>query len=293
MKKKNLIGMLLLIPAAGLIFILSIYPLGVSLKMSFYKQILTGIEAPKFIGFSNYIYIFRNFEYIEALFRTIWWALGTLTVQSFLGLGVALLLNQKFIGRTFVRGASLLPYFLGGVAVWLTWRWMYSDIYGVINEFLLDIHLIKHPIMWLSSPGLAIWALMITSAWKWFPFISVNILARLQSINPDLYDAAKIDGANSWRGFVHITLPQVKGVFLVIVLLRGIWMFNKFTPIWIMTAGGPAGATTTLPILTYTQGFNTLRMGRATSITATLFVIVLIFTLFYLIIFKPSKQGAT
>jgi len=288
-KTSHLIGILMLVPCIFCIFLVMLYPVVLSLKMSFYKQTLTGLSA-RFIGFSNYIYLLHSRKFISAFFRGFVWVGGTLTFQTLVGLGAALLLNQKFIGRGFARGCVLLPFFLPGVSIYLVWRWMYNDMYGVINQILLDLRLIGEPIQWLSSTSLAMWALIFMAGWIYFPFVTINVLARLQTIAPQLYEAAEIDGANLWARFVHITLPQVRGVLLVVILLRALWMFNKFNEIWIVTAGGPAGSTTTLPILAFKEAFKVQRLGRASAITTILFILVLAIATIYIVVFQPAKE---
>jgi len=288
-KTSHLIGILMLVPCIVLISALMLYPVAVSLKMSFYRETLTGLRT-RFIGFSNYAYLWQDRKFIAAFLRGFIWVGGTLTFQTLLGLGAALLLNQKFIGRGFARGCVLLPFFLPGVSIYLVWRWMYNDLYGVINQALLDLHLIQEPVLWLSSIDLALWALIFMAGWIYFPFVTINILARLQTIEPQLYEAARIDGASFWKCFVHITLPQVRSVLLVVILLRALWMFNKFNEIWIVTAGGPAGSTTTLPILAFKEAFKVQRLGRASAITTTLFILVLAVATIYLVTFKPAKE---
>jgi len=290
-KTSHLVGILMLAPCIILIVMLMVYPLAISLKMSFYKQALSGLRT-KFIGLANYTYLWHNRKFVAAFFRGFFWVGGTLGFQTLLGLGAALLLNQKFIGRGFARGCVLLPFFLPGVSIYLVWRWMYSDLYGVINQALLDFHLIKEPILWLSSPGLAMWALIFMAGWIYFPFVTINILARLQTIEPQLHEAARIDGANFWDRFAYITIPQIRGVLLVVILLRALWMFNKFNEIWIVTAGGPAGSTTTLPILAFKEAFKVQRLGRASAITTNLFIVIMAVTVIYLVVFKPAKELA-
>lgn len=285
----NLHGYIYLAPALLLVAIFSVYPVIYSITLSFqrfdfYK--LTG----KWIGFANYIQLFKNPELANAFKNGLIWSFGSLAAQIVLGVTLALILNLNFFGRGFVRAMVILPFFLPGVSMSLTWRWMYYDLNGIINYILQKVGIIKDPILWLSSTKTAMLAVIFVAVWRYTPFVVINVLARLSTISKNLYEAARIDGAGSIQCFFNITLPQLRGVILIVVMLRGIWMFNKFQEIHIITGGGPLGATTTLPILAYDAAFGMMRIGEGSAINTFIFLILSVTACIYLYTFKPAKE---
>jgi len=180
--------------------------------------------------------------------------LGNLTVayaitalQIVVGVAAALILHERFPGSHFLRGVALFPYMIPTVIAVFVWRWLMNDLYGVIPYMLSALPIPGLPEAWLTH-GTIMWVLIILSVWTFFPFVLVNVLARLQTIPPELYDAARVDGASAVRQFIHVTLPQLRNVLLIVLLLRGIWMFTKFDVPWLLGFGGGAGeAIRTLP----------------------------------------------
>jgi multiple sugar transport system permease protein len=161
------------------------------------------------------------------------------------------------------------------VSVVLIWMLLYNALYGVVNWLLVQAGVIGTPIAWLSQPASAFWAVVFVGVWKYFPFVVVIVLARLQVISQDLYEAARIDGASAWSRFVDITLPQLRDVLLVVALLRTIFMFNNFEIVFLLTGGGPLQATMTLPIMVYEQAFGVYELGRGSAIAVVMFIILI------------------
>jgi multiple sugar transport system permease protein len=203
------------------------------------------------------------------------WAGATVGLQIILGTAVALLLHQPFKGRSVVRGLVLFPYMMPVVSVVLIWMLLYNALYGVVNWLLVQAGIIGTPVAWLSQPASAFWAVVFVGVWKYFPFVVVIVLARLQVISQDLYEAARIDGASAWSRFVDITLPQLRDVLLVVALLRTIFMFNNFEIVFLLTGGGPLQATMTLPIMVYEQAFGVYELGRGSAIAVVMFIILI------------------
>jgi len=294
MRQKNvkfLLGWGFLFPSIFLISFLILYPLCDSVHLSFCRYYLYQlVEEAKFIGVGNYIHVFTDSLFKSALLKGIIWSISTVVLQMLVGIGAALLLNVQFKGRGFARASALLPFFSPGVSIYLVWRWMFNDLYGIINYTLMFFKLISHPLLWLGSEKLAIVALIIIATWRWFPFVMINCLSRLQIINPQLYEAAKIDGANRLQCFLHITLPELRAVILLVVLVRVVWMFNKFDIIWVLTRGGPSFSTTTLPVLAYKKAFEELSIGEADAIIMIIFAILLSFGIIYIKIFRPAGE---
>jgi len=279
----------MIVPALTLIAILMFYPVIQSFVMSFTKQMLYELEG-KWCGLENYIKLLKDPSFWQSFKITLIWTLGTVVLQTILGVGSALLLYKSFSGRGIVRAFTLLPFFTPGVSIYLVWRWMYNDISGIFNHILMTLGITKEPILWLATPRLAIISVILMATWRYFPFVMINVLARLESISKSLFDAAKVDGANSWQIFWNVTLPQIRGVLLIVVFLRAIWMSQKFEEIFVVTGGGPAGSTTTLALLSYEQAFGAMRLGYASAVNVVIFIILIIMATIYITTFKPTKQ---
>ena len=279
----------MIVPALTLIAILMFYPVIQSFVMSFTKQMLYELEG-KWCGLENYIKLLKDPSFWQSFKITLIWTLGTVVLQTILGVGSALLLYKSFSGRGIVRAFTLLPFFTPGVSIYLVWRWMYNDISGIFNHILMTLGITKEPILWLATPRLAIISVILMATWRYFPFVMINVLARLESISKSLFDAAKVDGANSWQIFWNVTLPQIRGVLLIVVFLRAIWMSQKFEEIFVVTGGGPAGSTTSLALLSYEQAFGAMRLGYASAVNVVIFIILIIMATIYITTFKPTKQ---
>jgi len=275
------LGAILLLPSAVLFLGLLAFPLGYGIYTSFFELHLLERTGP-FVGLRNYVWLLTNGEFWSALWLSVVWAGGTVGLQIALGTAVALLLHQRFAGRTLARSLVLFPYMMPIVAVVLVWMLLYNALYGVVNYLLLKAGLVSQPIAWLSQPGSALWSVILVGVWKYFPFVVVVVLARLQVIPQELYEVARIDGAGAWARFVEITLPQIKDVLLVVALLRTIWMFNNFEVVFLLTGGGPLRGTMTLPILVYEQAFALYEVGKGSAIAVVMFVLLVgVMTLYF------------
>jgi multiple sugar transport system permease protein len=250
-----------------------------AIKLSFYRM-ESYVTPPVFVGLENYSRMFQSPEFWNALWNGLFYCLLTITLQVLIGIGFALVLNQEFKGKPFVRGLTILPYILPTVVVALTWQWMLDGSIGIItiaaNRLGLGV------INWLETPSLAMLTVVAVSVWMWTPFVTTCFLAALQTIPVDLLDAAKVDGTSSWQNFIYITIPILKPILVIIVLLRGIWMFNKFDIIWLLTKGGPLGATEHLPILTYQKVFQTYDIGGGTAVATISFLFLVVIVSIYI-----------
>lgn len=287
-KKDTLFVITLLCPLIVLLLGLILYPLLNAVLLSLTKQLIYELRG-QFVGLLNYIKILNNPSFWNSFKLSLIWATSTVILQIILGTAVALLLNQEFFGRTLARSLILLPFFMPTVSVALMWRWLYNDSYGIINQLLLSIGFIDKGISWLGSPSVAMISLIFVGLWRFFPFVVINVLARMQIIDPQLYEAAKIDGANSLQRFWYITLHEIKGVVFVVILLRWIFMFNKLDLIWIISRGGPGTSTETLPILSYRIVFEGMKMGIGSAIAILTFLIVFFFILLYMKVTKAQS----
>jgi len=208
-----------------------------------------------------------------------------------LGVGVpaALLLNEGFRGRNLLRGVVLFPYMIPTIVAVILWKWLLNDSYGLVNHLLLSAGLVRTPVAWLG-PDYIMASLIVTSVWQFFPFVVVTYLARLQTIPPELYEAATVDGASAWRRFLHVTLPQTASVLFVIVLLRSIWMFTKFDTVWLMAGdGGVSRYIRTLPVYAYARSFTYLQAGMGAALAVIMFAMLLAATAVYFRLFRSEE----
>ena len=245
------------------------YPALSGIWFSFHNKMI-GFANPHFVGLDNYASLVQNPAVWKSIGRSLTFATVSVAVKLPLGMGVALLLNQVFFGRGLVRGVVLLPWSLPLVVGVLIWTWMYSDLFGIFNSLLMKAHLIDAPINFLGDPQLAMPSVILVNIWRGFPFFAINLLAGLQSIPDDRYEAARVDGATRWQSFWHITVPGLRSVILIVSLLSFIWTINDFTSIWVLTKGGPGTATEVFPIITYKIAFIGLELGRAAALPVML-----------------------
>jgi multiple sugar transport system permease protein len=276
-----LLGILLIAPSLLIFALVIAFPLFYAVYLSFFS-IYTPTLQGEWVGLANYRAMLSSSEFWQSLATTIVWTVGTLTVQVVLGVAMALLLDLNFYCRSLARSLVLFPYFVSTVVAVLVWRWMFNDVYGILNRALLASGLSDMPLDWLGSMPNAMISIILVGAWKYFPFVVIAVLARLQTIPGDLYEAARIDGAGAWSRFWDVTLPQLRGVLVVIVLLRTIWDFKEFDLIYLLTGGGPIASTQTLPLLVYKQAFGMNAMGQASTYAIGIMLVLLVFMVLYL-----------
>ena len=286
-----LIGMLLIAPTLLIFALVIAYPLLEAIYLSFFS-IYTPTLQGHWVGLENYRTMLASQEFWKALGTNIVWTVGTLTLQVVFGIAMALLLNLNFYFRSLARSLVLFPYFVSTVVAVLVWRWMFNDTYGILNRAILVSGLSDMPLDWLGSMPNAMISIILVGAWKYFPFVVIAVLARLQTIPSELYEAAHIDGAGPWSRFWDVTLPQLREVLIVIVLLRTIWDFKEFDLIYLLTGGGPVTSTQTLPILVYKQAFGLNAMGKASTYAVGIMVVLLIFMVLYLYRTRNAKGGS-
>lgn len=269
------LGLSFTLPIFILIFLLMGFPFAYTVYLSLTNK--TVGRPAEFIGLANYISIFKDSTYWRVVRNTGVYTVVCIAAKLVLGMLFALLLNEKFRGRAFTRVAMLLPWAIPGMVAANTWKWMYNDQYGIINEVLRKLHIISQPIPWLGSMRLALISVMIVNIWRGVPFFLFSILGALQSIDDQLYDAGKIDGANVVQRFFSITLPSVMPVVAISTLLSTIWTFNDFDNIWLITGGGPLNASSVIATYTYEQAFmyNDMARGMAVAVSAVPVLLVL------------------
>jgi len=276
------------VPSILILILLKGYPLILNLWLSLTTK-HAFLKAYEFVYLSNYASLFRDPLFWNSLRNSVIYTSSTTGLQLLAGIGAAVMLNQAFVGRSIVRSLFLFPYVIPTVVGAIVWKWMLNDVYGIINYLLMDWRIIQSPILITRSPWGAMIAVILLATWKYFPFVTLCVLARLQSIPRDLYAAAKVDGASTWKQFIYITLPQLKGILYVIIILRTMWMFNEFATIYLMTGGGPLGSTETLPISIYRKAFELFETGGAAAIGTISLLLLLVFYTVYKRIHKTSE----
>ncbi len=286
-RKDALLGVMLIAPTVLIFCAVIVYPLVSALYLSLFR-IFTPTLQGNFIGFANYAELAASPEFWRSLLNTAVWTVLTLTLQIVFGVAAALMLNQAMVMRSLARSLILFPYFVSTVVAVLVWRWLFNDLYGILNHLAMWTGLLSIPLDWLGSMPNAMVSIVLVGAWKYFPFVVIAVLARLQTIPEALYEAARIDGAGAWSRFTDVTLPQLKDVLMVVILLRAIWDFKEFDLIYLLTGGGPVIATQTLPLMVYKEAFGLNDMGRASAVAVAMMLVMLSFMLLYL---RLSRDG--
>ena len=274
------LGLFLLAPMAIVLLLVIAYPLVASLILSLYRVNLANPEQGQpFVGFSNYLYAFRQAAFWYAVQRTVYFTVISVALELVLGLLFAILLNEQFRGQLPARVAMIAPWALLTVSNGVLWAWILNPTYGVMNTILLRLHLLDAPKPWLSDTFWTVNFIIIADAWKTVPNMTLLLLAGLQPIPYDLYEAAGVDGATRWQKFTNITLPLLRPVILVSVALRTIGAFRVFDIIYVLTGnGGPADSTKVISFYAYDQAFRYLYFGYGAAVSwlITAFMLILI-----------------
>jgi ABC-type sugar transport system permease subunit len=288
--KDNRIGILFILPfvLAGIIFML--YPVADAIRMSVYYVNPLMPDANRFSGLANFEFIIADRLFWSSFYNAVYWTFFSVVLQTIFGVGLGLMLHRALVGVSFFRGILLFPYIVPTVVIALCWQWMLNPEIGIVNHSLKEAGIISENVYWLSSPGMAMWSTIMLNVWKYTPFVTICVLARLQTIPLELYDAAKIDGAGTIRRFFDITLPQLAEVLAVVVVFRTIWTFNKFEEIYLLTRGGPGTSTFNLAIYSFEQSIANLKMGVGAATGVVMMFILFAGSLIYLKLFKFDEE---
>jgi multiple sugar transport system permease protein len=276
MNKEQTNGWLMGIPALLILGLVFIYPIGYALGSSLFTQNLGTKLQPIFSGLANYVRMVGDGRFWQSMSNTTIFTAISVILELILGMGIALVLNQSFKGRGIVRTIAILPWALPTAIMGLAWAWIFNDQYGAINDILQRLGLIDTGINWLGDPTLAMVSLIIADVWKTTPFISIILLAGLQSIPGDLYEAHALDGANFWQSFSQITLPLLVPQILVAALFRFAQAFGIFDLVQVMTGGGPGGATETVSIYIYATVMRYLDFGYGSALVVVTFFLLIL-----------------
>ena len=276
-------GFLLLSPLLAVLALVIAYPLFQTFYISLFKL---NINKPwlgrQFVGFQNYVEVLSSGDFHYAIGFTLLFTIVTVFSELVLGLLAALILARKFRGRGIMRTAILLPWAIPLVVQGLLWKFIFNANYGLANSVLLDLGLVSHPILWLGNTVPAAFVIFFNDIWKTFPFMALIILAGLQTIDQNLYRAARVDGANRWEQFRYVSLPLLRNHIIVALLFRTIAAMKVFGIIYIMTGGGPANSTMSVSILTIRRTFDQLMFGQGAAMGVLIVLLIAPFLAIYL-----------
>jgi len=282
---------LLVLPALTVVFLVIGLPLVYSLKMSLERlNVLT--QRWVFVGLQNYLDILPSGEFLAAFGRTAYFAVVTVLGGLIVGMVMALVLNTRFAGRGLLRSVVLIPWAMSPVAVGILWNWIFNGDYGPLNAVLLDLHLIRQPVHWFGSGTLAFNAVALVQIWNQAPLTCLLLLAGLQSVPDNLHRAARIDGARAVQRFIHITVPWIKVMLLLVLILTTINAIMAFDLFWVMTRGGPGSATTVFSWMGYAYAFQFFQFGQGAAILYVLTIVCLILAAGYLLLLFPKAARA-
>jgi len=268
---------LLVAPAILLICGLVAYPFLFAIWVSFTDMVVGSVG--NFVGFQNFAYLAGTATFYSAIWNTIVIVLVSDVLKLVIGLGLALLVHQNLPGRGIFRSFLMLPWAMPAFVAFLTWRVLYQPIGGGINLILTQTGLYPHVIDFLGQRSTAMGSVIVASVWRGFPFWFISILAALQSVPKELYEAAIVDGASTWQRFWNVTIPSLMPVIIVTTLLSSIWTANGFEHVWLLTAGGPSDATMVFPVLAY-YGMQTQRIGEAAAVSVYMLPVLAILVMF-------------
>lgn len=273
---------LYILPALGVIILVIGYPVYYTVYLSFFNTPPSLAMADKiFVGFDNYIRILTSESFHRVTWNTMVWTAFSTFFAFVLGFGAALMLNREFVGRGLLRGTLLVPYVISAVAAAYVWRWLYHSDFGVIGATLVALGLADGQVVFLDDINRVMPSLIVVNVWKEFPFVMIMMLAGLQTVPDQLHRAAMVDGAGPWDRFWHVTVPHLKGVSLVTILLLTVQNLNSFAIPWVMTGGGPAGASDIWITAIYQLAFGRIRFGIASAYSVILFVVMMSLGYFY------------
>lgn len=280
MDKKKLSPYILITPVAIFMLIVYGYPLLLTFRYSFQEVSLIG-ETSKFVGLKNYIGVLTDQDFYATFLRTLKWTILTVLLKVLIGFFIAMILNGKIYIQKAYRFLVLIPWAIPQVVVSIIWSWILDGKYGYLNYYLAKLRLIDKPLMWLTDGNLAFVSTSFVDAWIGIPLVAMMFLSGLSSIPESLYEAAKVDGANKIQRFFNVTIPSMKKIILIVFTLTTIWTFNSFNIIYVLTGGGPIGATETLMIKIYQEAFGKYDLGVSATLSIIVFITLTIMSLFY------------
>lgn len=289
--RAKIAGFCFILPAILVVGLLLLYPVVTSLFFSFTSKHLIKPDY-EFVWFENYIKVLTDPEFWRAFWTNVKWTAVSLAGQILVGFTAALALEKIRHGKGIYRTLLIIPWAFPTIVIALSWKWILNGVSGFLPNFLVEIGLFETVPQFLSSGGLVFPTLVFINIWFGAPLIMVNVLSALQTVPKDQYEAAQLDGASPWQSFLHITIPHIRMVVGLLVVLRTIWIFNSFDIIYLITGGGPAGLTQTVPIYAYNVGWGLKQLGRSSAVTVLLLIfLLLVCMLYFRLLNKWEKEG--
>ena len=274
MNKKNYTRWLFVLPAIIIVLALFVYPIISSFYFSFTNKNLIR-PTYDFVGLDNYIAVLKDKGFWNAFLNSLKWTIFSLGGQLLVGFTAALALNKVKHLKGFYKTLLIIPWAFPSIVIAFSWQWILNGVYGFLPNILVQLGLCDTPPQFLTDRVLAFVVLVFINIWFGAPMIMVNVLAALQTVPQDQYEAAEIDGAKGWQSFLYITVPHIRVVTGLLVVLRTVWIFNNFDLIYLITGGGPAGATQTVPVYAYDMGWGTKLLGKSSAVTVLLFIFLM------------------
>lgn len=281
-KSVNWVFALLMLPTVAIVVGLLIFPLFWAGYMSL-GEIEVGTLKYSFVGLENYWTLLGDVTlWTKVIGNTFYFAIAAMVPSTLIGLVLALLANEDFRGVKIYRTLLLIPYAVSPVASGIIWKWLYHAQFGLLNYVLKELGIISTYKTWLGDPSTAMQMVIIAEVWKSIPFLAILLLARLQTVPSDIYEAAKVDGANKVQRFFHVTIPAIKSTLVILLLIEAMWSFRSFTTIYTLTRGGPGNATSVMSYYAYEVGFHFFKFGYASALAILNAVLIMVICLAYI-----------
>jgi trehalose/maltose transport system permease protein len=288
-RRQARLAWLLLLPALAVVAFVAIYPLGKTIYQSFTNQeFLAGIEPTKWVGLQNYRELWHDTIFRQSVWETIKFTLITVSFEFVLGIIIALVVNSNFKGRGAMRAAMLVPWAIPTVVAAQMWKWMFDDVFGVINDAGVRLHILHHSVAWISQPSTALAAVSAVDIWKTTPFVALLLLAGLQVIPRDLYEAADVDGASKWQQFWRITLPLLRPAILVTLIFRTLDALRVFDVFYVFYGNRPD--TQTMAIYAQSTIVSDGHVGYGSAISVAIFLIIGLFVVIYVTFMRVTDE---
>ncbi|TYL36171.1 sugar ABC transporter permease [Natronococcus pandeyae] len=275
-RKGTLIGIALVTPAVALVLVTIVYPFLNAVQISF-----TDLGTGQFVGLEHYQWLVSHDGFWTFTWYSIVWTVGNIVLQGAFGIGIALLLHEKFFGRDAIRTVMLVPFVVPTAVTAITWRWLFNSSYGPLNYWAVEFGVLSGAVNPLTETSYALATVTLVNVWRWTPLVALVVFAVLQTIPQEEYEAARVEGAGLLQEFYHVTVPHLQGSLTILGLLGVLLTFNIFDMVWLLTEGGPVGVTTTLPVFIYDIAFNLQNIGRGTAVSVVLFLMLVAFVVAY------------
>ena len=289
-RRQTRVAWLLLLPSLAVVALVALYPLGKTVFQSFTDQEFLALTPTKWVGLQNYRQLWHDTLFRDSIWTTIKFTLITVTFEFALGLAIALVVSSSFKGRGAMRAIMLVPWAIPTVVAAQMWKWMLDDTFGVINDVFVRVHLISHPHAWIAEPSTALGAVCAVDIWKTTPFVALLLLAGLQVIPQDLYEAARVDGANMLQQFWKITLPLLKPAILVTLIFRTLDALRVFDVFYVFF--GNRADTQTMAIYAQSTIVGDGHVGYGAAVSVVIFLIIAIFVVIYVTFNRVSGEPA-